>query len=199
MWEYRVSWTNRPPSWWDRAWRNGIGVRLVPETRIDTYWIIDGRDDLGVKRRGAHSSLEIKVRHERSQEWELWEKVIFQVWTTLESVRCAALLQIDPACALEAANPVQGLRTLLASAGLAWREHAVHKTRLQADAHALLANVPALSVNRNCLAELVHFRIDQRPQSAWSVCFESAVPAAVTGNDPGRTGFVGGYPELLSR
>jgi len=33
MWEYRVSWTNRPPSWWTLAWKNGTRARLTPETR----------------------------------------------------------------------------------------------------------------------------------------------------------------------
>jgi hypothetical protein len=174
-------------------------TRFAPETRVDTYWIIDGRHDLGIKLRGAQSSLEIKVRYERSDEWELWEKVIFQAWTRLDSVRCAALLQTEPAFAADAVDPAQGLRTLLARAGLTWREHAVHKTRLQADARALLTDVPTLSVNRNCLAELVEFRVDRRQDPAWSLCFESAAPAPVTHKNTDGTGLVCGYPELLSR
>src|SRR6187549_3688640 len=101
MWEYRVSWTNRP-SWWDLAWNNP--TRLARERRVDTYWIVDGRPDLGIKLRGVQAPLEIKVRYQRNAGWELWEKVIVQTWSPLESVRSAALL--DPAdvrCRLDGA------------------------------------------------------------------------------------------------
>jgi hypothetical protein len=203
MWEYRVSWSARPPSWWAVAWTNGTRGRgravLAPETRVDTYWIVEGRRDLGVKLRGAQASLEIKVRYEQRDGWELWEKVFFQRWTPLESVRCAALLQVEPTFSADAADPVDGVRRLLARSDLTWREHAVHKTRLQADAHSLLANA-APSIDRNCLAELVEFRLDERPDPAWSLCFESAAPARITHNDTdSEAGLVCGYPEWLSR
>ena len=200
MWEYRVSWTNRPPSWWTLAWKNGTRARLTPETRVDTYWIIDGRHDLGIKLRGGQTSLEIKVRYERRDGWELWEKVIFQAWTPLESVRCAALLQTEPTFAADGDDPRHGVRQLLGRAGLTWREHPVRKTRLQADAQALLTNIPGVSVSRNCLAELVEFRVEQSQDPAWSLCFESAAAARITHNDTASgTGLVCGYPELLSR
>jgi hypothetical protein len=204
--EYRVSWTDRPPSWWNLAWTNGTRVRArgserpAPEARVDTYWIIDGRTDLGIKLRGGQTSVEIKVRYERNDGWELWEKVIFQAWTPLESVRCAALLKTDPMVSAEAAVPAQGVQRLLAGAGWTSREHTVRKTRLQADAHALLTNVRAVSINHNCLAEIVELRVEQRHDPTWSLCFESAAPARVEHNDGGSgTGLVCGYPELLSR
>ena len=202
MWEYRISWTNRP-SWWEPAWTSATrgpgGACLASESRVDTYWIIGGRDDLGIKLRGAQTSLEIKIRYERRDGWELWEKVFFQVWTPLESVRCAALLQVEPTFAADGADPVHGVRRLLAHSGLTWRERAVRKTRLQADAHALLANVTAPSIVRNCLAELVEFRVEPNPDPVWSLCFESAAPSPIT-HDNGASGtIVAGYPELLAR
>ena len=201
MWEYRVSWTDRPPSWWNVAWRNGArgDERLAAEERVDTYLIVDGRPDLGIKRR-ARTSLEIKVRYEQSDGWELWEKVIFESWTPLEAVRGAALLQTRPTFAAEATDPVAGVQQLLAAAGLTWRDEAVHKTRLQADARRLLKNLTALSIDRNCLAELVQFRVGQRPDPVWSLCFEWATPLLITHHDTDiATGIVGGYPELLAR
>jgi hypothetical protein len=201
MWEYRVSWMDRPPSWWNVAWRNGArgDERLAVEERVDTYWIVDGRPDLGIKLR-ARTWLEIKVRYEQSDGWELWEKVIFQSWTPLESVRCAALLQMKPTFAADATDPIEGVRQLLGGAGLTWREHAVHKTRLQADARALLKNLTALSINRNCLAELVEFRVGQREDPVWSLCFEWATPLLITHTETDSgPGIVCGYPELLAR
>src|SRR2546423_244732 len=190
MWEYRVSWSDSPPSWWNLAWTNGTRaldrVRLAPETRVDTYWIIDGRADLGVKLRGGQTSLEIKVRYGQSDGWELWEKVIVQAWTPLESVRCAALLRTEPTFAAETPDPVKGIQQLLARAGVTWREHAVRKTRLQADAGALLTNVAAPTIERNCLAELVELRVEPN-KPAWSLCFESAAPAAITDQHPDGT------------
>ena len=173
-------------------------MRLAPETRVDTYWIIDRRADLGVKLRGGQTSLEIKVRYEQSDGWELWEKVIVQAWTPLESVRCASLLRTEPAFAAEAPDPVKGIQQLLARAGVTWREHAVRKTRLQADAGALLRNVAAPTIERNCLAELVELRVEPN-KPAWSLCFESAAPAAVAHQHTDGTLLVCGYPELLSR
>jgi hypothetical protein len=199
MWEYRVSWTDRPPSWWNAAWKNGArgGARLAVEERIDTYWIVNGRPDLGVKLR-ARSALEIKVRYEQSDGWELWEKVIFQAWTDLEAVRCAALLQAAPPFTAGTSDPVEGMQQLLGGAGLAWRERAVHKTRLQADARGLLKNLTALSINRNCLAELVEFRLGAHEHPVWSLCLEWATPLVITHHDD-AAGIVCGYPELLAR
>jgi hypothetical protein len=200
MWEYRVSWMESPPSWWHLAWANGTRARLVPEARIDTYWIIDARPDVGIKLRGEQTSLEIKVRYEHHDGWELWEKTIFQTWTPLESVRCAALLQTEPAFAADATDPRQGVQQLLADAGLNWREHPVRKTRLQADARALLKDVASLSIDRNCLAELVECRVPQRQAPVRSLCFEWAAPVSITqaGTDS-ASGLVCGYPELLAR
>src|SRR2546430_8936349 len=129
MWEYRVSWTNRPPSWWTLAWKNGTRARLTPETRVDTFGVINGRHDLGIKLRGGQTSLEIKVRYQRRDGWELWEKVIFQAWTPLESVRCAALLQTEPTFAADGDDPRHGVRQLLGRAGLTWRGHPGRKAR----------------------------------------------------------------------
>jgi hypothetical protein len=196
MWEYRVCWTNRP-SWWDLAWNNP--TRLARERRVDTYWIVDGRPDLGIKLRGGQAPLEIKVRYQRNAGWELWEKVIVQTWSPLESVRSAALLQTQPMFAADSTEPARGFERLLTGAGLPWREHAVRKTRLQADARSLLTQVPTLSIGRNCLAELVEFQVDQRDERVWSLCFEWATPVPITHIHPDGDAVVCGYPELLSR
>jgi hypothetical protein len=197
MWEYRVSWTNRP-SWWDLAWSNPR--RLAPERRVDTYWVVDRRPDLGIKLRGGEAPLEIKVRYQRNDGWELWEKVIVQTWSPLESVRSAALLQIQPKFAADSTGPARGFEGLLIDAGLSWREYVVRKTRIQADAKSLLTDVPTLSIGRNCLAELVEFQVDQRHQRVWSLCFEWATPVPIAHTHPdGDAAVVCGYPELLSR
>jgi hypothetical protein len=203
MWEYRVSWKSARPSWWDQAWTSGTrGLTAVgrrPEARLDTYWIIDGRSDVGIKRRGAKEHfLEIKVRYAQRNRWELWEKVFFQTWTRLESERCAALLQIEPAFDSKTMNPVDGMKALLTRAGLSWREQLVRKKRLQTSAHALLTGVPGLSIDHHCLGELVEFRVAERDEPVWSLCLETAEPAGITHSDAG-TAILGGYPELLSR
>ena len=201
MWEYRVSWRDSAPSWWDLAWTNGTRaldrVRLAPETRVDTYWIIDRRADLGVKL-GHDDAAELAFRLRAEYVGRrAWRRPGLRHLPRRSRDRYLGR-DAEAELAAEPPDPVKGIQQLLARAGVTWREHAVRKTRLQADAGALLRNVAAPTIERNCLAELVELRVEPN-KPAWSLCFESAAPAAVAHQHTDGTFLVCGYPELLSR
>ena len=205
MWEHRLVWTAAKPSWWSAAWAHGLEVLLrqkrEPEKRPDTYVVCSDRLDVGLKLRGGDSDeFDVKVLHQRSGPWELWEKVPFFKWNSLEVVRLAALLRVKPPDSglPEKATPAEGAQAFLTAAGIETLQITVAKTRIQGRAGDLLATVPETAVVSSWLAELAEIEIEGR--DAFSVCLESLDP--VQGGIevlPWEGAVACGYPELLVR
>lgn len=203
MWEYRLIWDAAPPPWWDETW-NGVVTTLqrqsrAPEDRSDTYLVIADRPDIGLKQRGKAGELELKVRHDARDGWELWEKIPFFTWNALESARFAALLQRELPHGPAGANvtPIDGVKALLSGGGVAWREAAVGKTRMQARAGDLVPGWSSNGVEPAWLAEIVE--ITGAGPTARSICFETMAPEeGIGGAVPGSTTALNqGYPEFL--
>ena len=206
MWEYRRTWPAAPPDWWNDAWRRGLASLVAHgrevEERPDTYVALPDRDDVGVKRRrGEARDVEVKVRHRRSDGWELWEKIAFFRWDELELLRCCALLQLPPPVDLRVAGqptPAEGTDELLRSLGLHPSVVVVGKKRLQIAARELLPAWPGSSADPGWLAEMAEIALPGRPRPLYSVCLEAMTPA---GGEliPSPGGLTCGYPELLQR
>ena len=146
-----------------RPFFDGYGRSL--EARPDTYLLIEGRPDVGLKLRGgAEEEFDIKAIHHRDRAWELWEKITFFRWNDLEAKRFAAILQRDlPLDDIAAATtPAQGARILLDAAAIESRLLTVAKRRMQARADELLPQFLGPTFSRSWLVELVEFRRRRR-------------------------------------
>src|SRR5262249_46479663 len=158
MWEHRLIWTSAAPSWWDEAWmvaREALRRHArEPERRPDTYLVLADRPDIGLKLRGKDGELEVKVRHDVRDGWELWAKIPFFAWNDLEAARFAALLRREcPSGSIDAkAAPVDGVKALLGSVDVSWREITIGKTRMQARAADLAPAFTAKGVEPSWLA-----------------------------------------------
>jgi hypothetical protein len=164
---------------------------------------VPDRPDVGLKIRGGRSQadvdvVEIKVLHEQSAGWQLWEKTVFLRWNDLEAARLAAVLRVrvPPVGSDPGEHALIGARTLLESAGLVATELTVGKKRMQASAGQLLAAIPGQPAHPADLAELVEIQLPGRDEPLFSVCVETM--------DPGRSGTMSApgalccsYPELL--
>ena len=206
MWEQRWAWSSKP-SWWDGAWRRGLEVLSAQgrhvETRPDTYLVLAGRPDAGLKLRGGRDDdFDLKVRHRVSDGWELWEKVAYFKWDALEAVRLAAMLRVPlpDLRRLQAATPAQGVEVFLTAAGLAPSRAVVDKKRVQCQAADLLQSLPGMRFEPDCVTELVELRLPERTEPFFSLCIESMSPgpAVAEGSDHAAT-LRCGYPELLIR
>lgn len=170
-----------------------------PERRPDTYLVLADRPDIGLKLRGKDGELEVKVRHDVRDGWELWEKIPFFAWNDLEAARFAALLRREcPSGSIDAkAAPVDGVKALLGSVDVSWREITIGKTRMQARAADLAPAFTAKGVEPSWLAEFAV--IEGASATARSVCFEAMAPeSGVAGALPdARAAKNVGYPEFL--
>lgn len=206
MWEYRLTWPGSKPPNWDALWRRGLDAIRAEgrdlEARPDTYLVLLGRADAGLKLRGGNEDdFDVKVRHSRKGGWELWEKVAFPRWNTLEAVRLATLLQIAPPKARsEGPTPAQGVARFLDLAGVERREVTAQKERIQAAAGGLMTGWPGCRAEPGWLAELVQIQLPGRTSRLVSMCLEAfAPPADETDPLSDPTALRGGYPELLLR
>jgi hypothetical protein len=205
MWEYRIVWPSARPAWWDSAWkrgenalsRHGEGV----ETRPDTYFVLSGRVDVGIKLR-SDSDLEVKSLHTRSGNWELWEKSPYFQWSSAEAARFANMLRLESSKGGDTAesNPLKGAQDILRAAGIETTRLQVHKKRIQNFAGDLLDGVPGFIVDPYWLAEMVEIAMPNRPSPILSVCLETFDPSR-GGLDPFSEEKIlkCGYPELLVR
>ncbi len=206
MWEYRLIWPAASPPWWDAAWQRGEAVlrrygRSL-EARPDTYLLIEGRPDVGLKLRGgAEEEFDIKAIHHRDRAWELWEKITFFRWNDLEAKRFAAILQRDlPLDDIAAATtPAQGARILLDAAAIESRLLTVAKRRMQARADELLPQFLGPTFSRSWLVELVEFRAEGADSPVRSICIETMSPLPGGEPLPPDGGLCAGYPEFLLR
>jgi len=202
MWECRLIWVSGRPGWWDEAWRHGIETlthaRRGVEERPDLYLCVPERPDVGIKvRGGGHGDVEIKVLHEQSEGWQLWEKTVILRWNDLEAARLATLMRVGASShtASDEVRPIDGVRDLLAAAGATFQEITISKKRMQASAGDLLAGIPGRAACPADLAELVEIRLPGR-EPLFSLCVETM--------DPGRSGTMSApgalrcsYPDLL--
>jgi hypothetical protein len=205
MWEYRIVWPSARPAWWDSAWkrgenalsRHGEGV----ETRPDTYFVLSGRVDVGIKLR-SDSDLEVKSLHTRSGNWELWEKSPYFQWSSAEAARFSNMLRLESSKGGDTAesNPLKGAQDILRAAGIETTRLQVHKKRIQNFAGDLLDGVPEFIVDPYWLAEMVEIVMPNRPSPILSVCLETFDPSR-GGLDPFSEEKIlkCGYPELLVR
>jgi hypothetical protein len=205
MWEYRIVWPSAKPPWWDSAWKRGETAlshhNEGVETRPDTYFVLSGRVDVGIKLR-SDSDLEVKSLHTRSGNWELWEKSPYLHWSSAEAARFANMLRLESSKGGDTAesNPLKGAQEILRGAGLESTRLQVHKKRIQNFAADLLDGVPGFIVDPNWLAEMVEIVIPDRPSPVLSVCVETFDPSR-GGLDPfsEEKTLKCGYPELLVR
>jgi len=203
MWECRLIWVSGRPGWWDETWRRGIEIldragRTV-EQRPDLYLCVQDRPDVGLKIRGAnHGDVEIKVLHEQSSGWQLWEKTVFMRWNDLEVARLATILRVRVPPDRESSDTeaLTGARQLLQDAGVTATDVMIQKQRMQAGAGELLASIPGHAMHPSDLAELVVIQLPGREQQLFSMCIETM--------DPGRSAPLSApgalccsYPELL--
>jgi hypothetical protein len=205
MWEYRIVWPSTRPAWWDNVWQRAESVLSekgeAVETRPDTYFVLPGRVDVGIKLR-SDANLEVKSLHTRSGNWELWEKSSYFRWTAAEAARFANMLRLESSKGGNTgeSNPLKGAQEILRQAGIQSTKVQVRKKRLQNFAAQLLAGVPGCVVDPFWLAEMVEIVLPDRQSPILSVCLETF--------DPFRGGRVPfseegilkcGYPELLVR
>jgi hypothetical protein len=205
MWEYRIVWPSSKPAWWDKAWKraeNALSERgEAVETRPDTYFVLHGRVDVGIKLR-SDTDLEVKSLHTRSGNWELWEKSPYFRWSAAEAARFANMLRLESSKGGHTgeSNPLKGAQEILSAAGIDSTKLQVGKKRIQNFAADLLAGVPGCVVDPFWLAEMVEIALPDRASPIMSVCLETF--------DPFRGGLAPfseegilkcGYPELLVR
>ena len=205
MWEYRLIWPTSAPSWWEDAWERGEVLfqqenRKV-EGRSDTYVVLHDRSDIGLKLRGGtESDFDLKVRHSRKDDWELWEKITFFRWNDLEARRFAAALQRDLPLDVVTSDstPAAGVKKILASAGIEGLIRQVEKRRIQARADELLPKFVE-AIHPSWLTELAEFRTQKNGRVVRSSCLETMSPNAGA-VPPEREGALCiGYPEFLIR
>jgi hypothetical protein len=205
VWEYRLVWPRAKPPGWESAWQRGLTTLKAQgreiEKRPDTYLVLRGRLDAGLKLRGGgEDDFDVKVRHSRDGGWELWEKVAFLRWNALEAVRLTALLRVasPEGGHLEDATPGAGAQALLEAAGVARTRVIVRKERMQAAARELMAGWPGSATDLGWLAELVEITLPGRSQPVYSLCLEGLEPPPGAPDPlPLDGGLACGYPELL--
>src|SRR5262249_50090944 len=118
MWEYRIVWPSKKPNWWDNVWTRAESALAergeAPESRPDTYFVLTGRVDVGIKLRGD-SELEVKSMHIRNGNWELWEKSAFFRWSNAEAARFTNMLRLESSKAMHGheSNPLKGAQEIL--------------------------------------------------------------------------------------
>lgn len=207
MWECRLIWLSGRPRWWDDAWRHGTAIvahgHRAIEERPDLYLCVPDRPDVGLKvRGGGQGDVEVKVLHEQTSGWQLWEKTVFLRWNDLEAVRLATILKlrVPPDGARPDERPIGGARALLQSAGATLTELTVGKKRMQGSAGELLAMIPGQAAHPADLAELVEIQLPNRDEPLFSVCVETMDPRRSPAQSIPATGAVYcSYPELLVR
>ena len=206
VWERRSVWLRGKPRGWDDAWE--LGLRLIAaqgrdvEERPDTYFVLD-RADAGLKLRGSdENDFDLKVLHQRSGHWELWEKCIFTTWNALEAARLAAMLRVNPPMIdrFEDETPARGAEALLERLGIPIARVIVSKKRLQAGGRDLMSVWPSFVVDPTSLVELVEIALPGRAERVFSLCLESGT-ALSSPNEPfpASEAVYCGYPELLLR
>jgi len=204
MWEYRLFWPSTRPDWWSEVWQHGEQLLRQRgeevENRPDTYLVISNRPDVGLKMRGDRN-FEVKSLHERAGSWELWEKYPFFRWSALEAARLANMLRVKPRLVTTTESaPTKGVAEFLGRLDIETSKVQVRKSRLQATASELFAEVPGCTAAPFWLAELVEIQLPWRSTSIVSICLETLEPIGKL-SDP----FVAdgawrcGYPELLAR
>ena len=176
-----------------------LQARGLPlDGRADTYLVLPGRTDVGLKLRGG-DEFEAKVLHQRSGGWELWEKCAFFRWNSIEAARLAAMLRVAaPTAPVDGTlAPVKGAGALLRDRSMSNREVTTSKTRIQALASELVDDVPGLAAKPGWLTELVEITLPGK-RLVHSLCFETMDPLE-NGRDPiAPDGALRcGYPELL--
>jgi hypothetical protein len=206
VWERRSVWLRGRPRGWDDAWRRSLHVISAQgrgvEERPDTYLVLD-RADAGLKLRGSdENDFDLKVRHQRTGDWELWEKSIFTTWNALEAARLAAMLRLNVPTfeRVEETTPERGVEDLLDQLGVPHTRVVVSKKRIQAAGRDLMSVWPSLVVDSTSIIELVEITLPGRTEPVFSFCFESGAPLPEH-NDPFDTSdaLYCGYPELLLR
>jgi hypothetical protein len=204
MWEYRMVWPSAKPAWWDGAWKQGENALRrhgeAVEARPDTYFVLLGRVDVGIKLRSA-SDLEVKSLHTRSGNWELWEKSPYLKWSAAEAARFANMLRLESKGGDTAeSNPLKGAQELLRGAGIESTRLQVQKKRIQNFAADLLQSVPGFVVDPYWLAEMVEIELPNRQSPILSVCLETFDPFRGGLSPFPEEGILRcGYPELLVR
>ncbi len=207
MWEFRLVWPVEKPNWWDESWTRGVEAldrqRQEPEVRPDLYLVLPDRVDIGLKLRGgAEGDFDAKVLHARSNGWELWEKIAYFRWNSLEATRFGAMVRQKPTSDATPSNltPTRGVKDLLRNAGLPNLEVRVEKKRIQAAARELLFSLGGQPLSPNWLAELVEIRLPERVEPLFSVCVETMDPLHGGMDIFNAAGALRcGYPELLVR
>lgn len=205
MWEYRLIWPTAAPSWWDNAWKTAELLfereHRKAEGRPDTYLVLRDRPDVGLKLRGgAEDEFDMKVRHSIKDGWELWEKITFFRWNHVEATRFAAALQRDlPLNAVSSeSTPADGVKNILAAAGIEGVVRQVEKQRMQARADELLPKF-AGTIPPTWLAELVEFQTQNNGPLVRSICLETISPDAGAAPPESEGALCLGYPEFLIR
>lgn len=203
MWEYRLIWPAAAPSWWDDAWKTAEVLfereKRKTEGRPDTYLVLRDRPDVGLKLRGgAEDEFDMKVRHSSKDGWELWEKITFFRWNNVEATRFAAALQRDlPLDVVTSeSTPADGVKKILAAAGIDRVVRQVEKRRMQARADELLPKSLG-AIPPTWLAELVEFRTHNNGPLVRSICLEAMSSSAAPLESEGALCL--GYPEFLIR
>lgn len=204
MWEYRLIWPTAAPSWWDDAWKTAELLfereNRKAEDRPDTYLVLLDRPAVGLKLRGgAEDEFDMKVRHSIKDGWELWEKITFFRWNNVEATRFAAALQRDlPLDAVTSeSTPADGVKKLLAAAGINAVVRHVEKRRMQARADELLPKSLG-TFSPRWLAEIVEFRTQNNGPLVRSICLETISPSAAAPLES-EGALCLGYPEFLIR
>lgn len=205
MWEYRLIWPTAAPSWWDDAWKNAELLferqNRKAEGRPDTYLVLRDRPDVGLKLRGgAEDEFDMKVRHSSKDGWELWEKLTFFRWNNVEATRFAVALQRDlPVDTVTSeSTPADGVKKILAAAGIEGVIRQVEKRRMQARADELLPKSLG-TISPMWLAELVEFRTLNNGPLVRSICVEAMSPGAGAARLESEGALRLGYPEFLIR
>jgi hypothetical protein len=207
VWEYRLVWPRKRPSWWGTAWdgalRSAAAEGRSVEERPDTYLVLPGRVDAGLKLRGGQENdFDLKVLHDRVGGWELWEKCAWFRWNHLEVLRLAAMLQVPAPAPVPAQDvtPGKGAEAFLEAAGLQPRRVTVRKKRIQGPVAALLPDVRSTCADPDWLAELVEMKLQDRRATVFSLCLEAMQPLrGGIAPVPGDGGLQCGYPEILDR
>jgi hypothetical protein len=205
MWEYRIVWPSRKPTWWDNVWKRAESSLTergeTAESRPDTYFVLPGRADVGIKLRGDNE-LEVKSMHTRNGNWELWEKSPFFKWSAAEAARFTNMLRLESSRIVHTSesNPLKGVQEILRRVGIESTTLQARKKRMQNYAIELLDGVPECVVDPYWLAEMVEILLPGRPDPIMSMCLETFDPFR-GGLEPcsAEGGLRCGYPELLVR
>jgi hypothetical protein len=162
--------------------------------------VLRDRPDVGLKLRGgAEDEFDMKVRHSSKDGWELWEKITFFRWNNVEATRFATALQRDLPLDVVTpeSTPADGVKKILAAAGIEGVVRQVAKRRMQARADELLPKSVG-TIPPRWLAELVEFRTQNDGPLVRSICLETISPSAATPVES-EGALCLGYPEFLIR